>query len=373
MKIGFDAKRLFENNTGLGNYSRTLVQNLATCHPENEYQLFAPRSVQNLDTAQFLKTPFQPFFSQHPSKNWWRTAAITKDLQRENVQIYHGLSHELPLGIQKTGIKSVVTVHDIIFKRFPNQFPLFQRLLYDFKWRHACMHADSIIAISEHTKRDIVEYYNISPEKIKVIYQACDTRFLVKQSAEKKQEIRKKYNLPSEYLLYVGSVIERKNVLNLVKSLYFLPKDVQIPLVIIGHGKAYLQAIKKYIAENNIENRVLWRSDVSNVDLPAIYQSAAVFIYPSLYEGFGIPLIEAAYSKVPIVTSRFSSLPEAAGEFCAYANVHFPQSIAENVDNLLKNTSYQQSNVNNSYRYAQRFRGEVVTDALIQLYNELII
>jgi glycosyltransferase involved in cell wall biosynthesis len=371
MKIGFDAKRLFENHTGLGNYSRTLVQNLATHYPENQYELFAPRAVQHIDTAPFFQSPFQPHFSQHLSKNWWRTSAMTHDLRRENIQIYHGLSHELPLGIQKTGIKSVVTIHDIIFKRFPNQFPLFQRLLYDFKWKYACENADAIVAISEHTKQDIIEYYNISPQKIHVIYQACDERFLARCSADKLQEIRKKYNLPSEYLLYVGSVIERKNVLNLVKSLHFLPKDVQIPLVIVGSGKQYMREIQQYIAENAVEKRVFWRKNISNEDLPAIYQGAAVFIYPSLYEGFGIPLIEAACSKVPIVTNRASSLPEAAGEFAAYSNVHFPQSIAETVEKLLKNTKYQQLNVENSYNYVQRFRGEIVTNELMNLYKSL--
>jgi glycosyltransferase involved in cell wall biosynthesis len=373
IKIGFDAKRLFENHTGLGNYSRTLVQNLATYHPKNQYELFAPRAVQNFDTAPFFQSPFRPHFSQHFSKNWWRTSAITNDLQRENIQIYHGLSHELPLGIQKTDIKSVVTIHDIIFKRFPNQFPLFQRLLYDFKWKYACQNADAIIAISEHTKRDIIEYYHIPPEKIHVIYQACDERFLQPCASDNLQEIRKKYNLPSEYLLYVGSVIERKNVLNLVKSLLFLPKDVQIPLVIVGNGKRYMQEIKQYIAENALENRVFWRNNVSNEDLPAIYQGAAVFIYPSLYEGFGIPLIEAAFSKVPIVTSKFSSLPEAAGAFCEYPDVFSPKSMAESVEKLLKNMSYQQLNVENSYHYAQRFTGYKVTNELINLYGQLII
>ena len=188
MKIGYDAKRAFLNNTGLGNYSRWLIGNLAKHYPENEYFLYTPK-VKDTNRLGFLHnsasiktvTPRNSLFT-----SWWRTKSIVADLQRDGINLYHGLSHELPVGIKKSGIKTVVTIHDLIFMHYPNQFGWVSRRIYAIKVKYACRIADKIIAISQKTKDDLVKYLDINAAKIEVIDQGIDPAFSIKQSIEKK-------------------------------------------------------------------------------------------------------------------------------------------------------------------------------------------
>src|SRR5581483_8496685 len=173
MRIGYDAKRAFLNRTGLGNYSRWLIQSLALYHPQNHYYLYTPKLKpgNNIDFPSVVRTilPKSKLFT-----SWWRSSGIVQDLLRDKIDLYHGLSHELPAGIGKTGIKSVVTVHDLIFMRFPQYFSWINRVIYGAKLKYACQAADKIIAISDRTKQDIIELIGISPDKIEVVYQGCD-------------------------------------------------------------------------------------------------------------------------------------------------------------------------------------------------------
>ena len=143
LRLGFDAKRLFNNFTGLGNYSRTLVRNLATYYPHNTYFLYTPKVTKNEETQFFINSPL--FNLQLPSGRmgaYWRSYGVRKDLQKHKVQLYHGLSHEIPFGLEKLGIPGVVTIHDLVFKHHPEYYPWTDRLIYDQKFRYACRHAD---------------------------------------------------------------------------------------------------------------------------------------------------------------------------------------------------------------------------------------
>ncbi|MEL6944605.1 MAG: glycosyltransferase family 1 protein, partial [Bacteroidota bacterium] len=236
LNIAFDAKRLYNNFTGLGNYSRTLVQNLARHFPEHHYHLYTPKIKKNSETLPFLEHPqLQTQLPNTAFKSFWRTFNIKKDLLKANIDIYHGLSHEIPVGIHKTGIKSVVSIHDLVIKRYPNYFPWLDRQIYDWKFRYACEHADAIVAISESTKQDIIEFYDIPAEKIQVIYQTCHERFQQILPNEHLQQIAQKYQLPSHFYLYVGSIIPRKNLDKIIDALALLPKDLQLPMVVIGN------------------------------------------------------------------------------------------------------------------------------------------
>lgn len=368
-RIGYDAKRLFNNFTGLGNYSRTLLQDLAIYQPDNEYFLYTPKLTSNSETQHFLKSPMYTVHTpRHPFAAYWRTWGIKRDLKRHDIDIFHGLSHEIPLGLPLTGIKSVVTMHDLIYKRHPELYPWLDRHLYDYKYRYACEQADCIVAISESTKRDIVEFYGIAPDKIKVIYQSCHERFARDRSQKTIDHVLKKYALPSEYLFYVGSVIPRKNLLNIVKAMRLLPPALQLPLVVVGEGQAYYDTVKDYIRAHGLTQRVHFiRPDF--VDLPALYQQADIFLYPSFYEGFGIPILEAMLSEAPVITSNVSSLPEAAGPDSALVDPHSPEAIAEAIERILTDTVYRQNMVRKGFEYARRFNGEDLTQQLMGVYE----
>jgi glycosyltransferase involved in cell wall biosynthesis len=371
-KIGFDAKRLFNNYTGLGNYSRTLVKNLATYYPEHSYFLFSPSLKDNEETHNFLNSPFYNVCSpKHGPKAYWRSIGVKKALKKYQIQLYHGLSHEIPLGIQKTGIKSVVTIHDLVFKKYPELYQPIDRRIYDLKFSYACKHADKIIAISESTKQDIIKYYETPPEKIEVIYQSCHERFMQEKSEKILDQISQKYQLPQNFLFYVGSIIERKNLLGIVKAIQQLPSDLKLPLVVVGKGMAYKSVVQKYIVKNGMEKWVKF-VEVDPEDLPAFYQKASIFIYPSIYEGFGIPVLEALFSQTPVITSNVSSLPEAGGPHSCLIDPNKPEEIAHGIQTILTDEDLRKKMIQKSFEYAQMFQGDKLTAQLLNLYQKVI-
>ena len=235
--IGMDAKRIVNNRTGLGNYGRTLVRDLVESAQDFSFALYAPtlgaedlRNQLPEDDRCRLVTPGRTW--PMVGKWWWRQRGLVDDLRRDGVALYHGLTGELPFGLQKAGIKSVVTIHDLIFMRHPEYYHLWDVAIYEWKFRHACREADKIIAISECTKRDIMELGGVEESKIEVIYQSFAQRYHGSVKQEVVEKVRKKYALPKRYILNVGSVEERKNVLLAVKALAYIPKDVQ--LIIVG-------------------------------------------------------------------------------------------------------------------------------------------
>ena len=372
LQIGFDAKRLFNNYTGLGNYSRTLVQNLASLYPEATYHLYSPKIPQNPETQHFFdKACYQIHSSRQKPSAYWRSFSIKKDLKTHGIQLYHGLSHEIPFGIGQTGIKSIVTIHDLVFKYYPAQYAFIDRTIYDYKFRYACTHADKVIAISEQTKSDIINYYGIDAEKIEVIYQTCDERYLVQKDENTLARIRRKYNLPEEYILSVGSIIERKNLLGVVRALRQLPSNLSPPLVVVGKGMAYKKKVQEFLIAKKMEQRVSF-VDIDNEDLPAVYQMAALFIYPSFYEGFGIPVLESIFSKTPVITSNRSSLPEAGGPHSYLVDPNSDEQIAQAIQDVLENEDLRKKMIQKSFEYAQQFMGGKLSTQLLNLYQKVI-
>ncbi|MGD9994186.1 MAG: glycosyltransferase family 4 protein [Salinivirgaceae bacterium] len=372
MKLGFDAKRLFNNFTGLGNYSRTLVSGINQVAPEHELYLFTPKKKYHNDSREFFKEPYQAVTPKTRFKAYWRSVSSVRKIKQLKLDIFHGLSHELPLGIKKTGVKSVVTIHDLIYKTYPNDFSLFDRLIYDFKFTYACKNADKIIAVSQSTKNDIVKYYGTPESKIEVIYQSCHQQFKQTLSTDEISNILLPYQLPNQFMLFVGSIIERKNLLNLIKAIELLPETIKLPLVVVGKGNSYLKKVNAYIKEKKLEDRIVFAPQVRYKDLPALYQKASVFIYPSVYEGFGIPVIEALWSKTPVITSNCSSMPEAAGDGAFLCNPKEPASIAEGIAKIIGDKNYAQELIEKGSMHIKRFENDVVTKQVLSLYQSLL-
>lgn len=371
-RIGFDAKRLFNNFTGLGNYSRTLVRNLVYYYPDLAYFLYTPTIQRNEDTKLFLTSP--AYFVQTPNKlekPGWRSYRIRQQLKKHKIDLFHGLSNEIPFGLDRLPIQKVVSIHDLIYKHYPKHYPAFDRKVYDFKTQYACQHSDVVIAISESTKADLINYYQVPEHKIQVIYQTCAEDFFQDKSAALIEKVSKKYKLPQDYMLYVGSITERKNLLSILQAMKLLPREMELPFVIVGNGKEYLTEVKTYIEQENLSKYIHFINP-DNEDLPFIYQKANIFIYPSFYEGFGIPIIEALFSRTPVITSNCSSMPEAAGPDSILINPKDPGEISHAIDIVLTDSALQQKMIKKGFAYAQRFHPEPLTKELMDLYKRIL-
>lgn len=382
MNIGFDAKRAFHNGTGLGHYSRTLLHSLGEYHPQHEYYLFNPKPSDTFSVKGDHLHEIQPAsFIDKLFRSAWRSSWVKKDLQRLKIDLYHGLSHEIPLGIQHTGIRSVVTIHDLIHERYPEQYNPVDVRIYRKKFSYACKHADRVIAISEQTKKDIIEFYKTPEEKITVCYQSCNPAFGNTVSETEKERTRTKYKLPEKFFLSVGSVIERKNLLNCCKAVFLLRNELQVPLVVIGNGGKYKQQVKDYIKQNKLEDRIIFLSEdavakqdpdfKTAADFPAIYQSATAMMYPSTFEGFGIPVLEALWSRLPVITSNLSCLPEAGGPGAYYVDPYQAEEIAAGMKLIYSDATAVASMKEKGWQYAQGFTPQRCAAAVMNVYESL--
>ncbi|MFD1255811.1 glycosyltransferase family 4 protein [Mucilaginibacter terrae] len=372
MIIGYDAKRAFLNNTGLGNYSRWLIKAMATFYPAEHYRLYTPKTKDNQHLILLSKLSHTQTITPYSKMllSWWRTKGMVKNLQKDGVELYHGLSHELPLGIKQSGVKSVLTVHDLIFMRYPQYYGWINRMIYTTKLKYACKAADKIIAISQKTKDDLVELLQVDSHKIEVIYQGCDKAFTLYQSDAQRASIKKKYKLPKRFLLSVGTIEERKNLLLLVKSLLYTKSS--IPLFIIGKPAKYLEQVKEFIIANKLTDRITFLHNVSFVELASFYQLATIFVYPSRYEGFGIPVLEALNSGVPVIAATGSCLEEAGGPDSLYVNPNDEQDLAKKINKIWNTPALRQQMIDKGFEYAHNFDDEKLAAQLMQLYQNTL-
>jgi glycosyltransferase involved in cell wall biosynthesis len=371
MQIAFDAKRAFLNNSGLGNYARTLIRSLREYYPQNEYTLFSPKlsdssfAEQVAADPQFrVRTP--ETFIDKKLRSRWRSYGITAMLKEQHVDVYHGLSNELPFNISDFKGKKIVTIHDLIFVKHPELYPYLDRKIYNKKFRHACDAADVVVAISEETKKHIEEHYFIPDNKIKVIYQSCDPIYYQTLQPQVIEAVSQRHQLPAEYLLYVGTIEERKNLLTIVKAL----KEIKdIPLVVVGNKKSYFDKVKAYIDAGGLSKRVLFLDKVGHDELPVIYSKASVFIFPSFFEGFGIPIIEALTSKIPVITTKGGCFPEAGGPDSFYVDPLDEKQMAEMIRTLLASTELRKEMAEKGFAYAMKFHPEKIAAQMMSLYQ----
>lgn len=366
LTVGFDAKRIVRNGTGLGSYGRTLVNDLIRQGDDDiALHLYVPDKGRDdlrhqiLDGATFC----------YPTANCqlltaiWRTHGIVKDLQKDGIQVYHGLSGELPIGLKKAGIKGVVTIHDLIFMRHPEYYHWIDTKIYEWKFRQTVKEADRIIAISERTKQDIMELGHISDERIRVIYQSCSPRFSEAVDPSRVATVRQRYLLPDRFILNVGTIERRKNLRLAVDALPLLPPDLH--LVAVGRQTAYAKELPQ-------SDRIHLLSGVPDDDLAVIYHLAEAFVYPSRYEGFGIPIIEAIAAGLPVVACTGSCLEEAGGPACLYVDPDDVEGMADALQKVLKGADGRDDRIRQSQEYIQRFRGLDVAAQVLELYKELV-
>ena len=369
MIIGIDAKRIVRNGTGLGSYGRTLVNDLIRLGDSDlELRLYAPDEGHDALRGQIIGDGNVLFCypKGKPSglrKAWWRMHGVVSDLKRDHVGIYHGLSGELPVGLHKAGIRGIVTIHDLIFMRHPEYYHRIDTKIYEWKFRQTLREADSIIAISERTRQDILELGGEQyDDRIKVIYQSFAPRFSTAVRPEKKEEVRQRYKLPQCYVLNVGTMERRKNLLLAAEAIDLLPQDIH--LVAVGRQTAYVRELPH-------NDRIHLLSGVPDDDLAAIYALAEAFVYPSRYEGFGIPIIEAIAAGLPVVACTGSGFEEAGGPDSLYVGPDNVIDMAEALKMSLRGARNRDERIRRSQQYIRKFCGNDVAGQVAALYKTL--
>lgn len=376
LHIGYDAKRAYFNHTGLGNYSRNLLWALAQYYPQHHYHLYSPKAP-SADTEAWLQ---QPPFVAHSPGGWidrmfpalWRSFMMGSQIAGDGIQLFHGLSNELPMDILESKVRSVVTIHDLIFLDHPELYPAIDRQIYRTKSSMACERASHIMAISEQTKQSIIKHFGTRESKISVVYQSCHPAFLQVPTTDHLAEVKQRCHLPERYLLYVGSMAERKQTLPLVQA-FSKVNDYALKLVIVGDGGSYKQQVLDYVAADQLTDRVIFLSQVPTTDLVAIYRQALALVYPSLMEGFGIPIIEAMHSGVPVVTTAGGCFEEAGGNAARYVPAGDVDALGLAMKEVAQSLEIRKEMIAKGHAHAQQFTPRAFADGVMEVYRKALL
>lgn len=285
------------------------------------------------------------------------------------LDVFHGLSSEIPVKKDKK-TRYVVTIHDLIFLRFPHLYHPLDVQIYKYKAKFACEKADKVIAVSQQTADDIIRFLGISEKKIEVVYQGCHQNFKKEVTKEEMEKVARKYQLPPAYMLTVGTIEKRKNIGLILDFLKNNP-DFDLPLVVVGKPTPYLNELLAYAEASGIEERVMFLHQVTFEDLPAVYAGAYVFIYPSIFEGFGIPIIEAQESGVPVITSMGTCFEEVGGRSVLYNDPHDIEHLKSNLD-ALQCKDFRENLIRVGKENTRRFQPKSISEKLIDVYTGLV-
>lgn len=378
MKIGFDGKRAVRNSTGLGNYSRLVISTLAKYRPDSEYIVYSPSDDVHKRITEApnvkLELPDRNFYRHYGSL--WRTGVgggLTKQAERDGVILFHGLSNELPLNMAKSDIPSVVTVHDLIYLRRPEMYKPIDRKIYNYKYGRSARNATRVIAISECTRRDLIELQGVSPDKIDVIYQGCDPIFRRDVSAEEIAGVKSRIKLTKPYIIGVGTIERRKNQLLTLRALAGLNKDLSdVELVLVGRQTGYADEIRREADRLGLSDRLRFISGADFKDFPALYAGALVSSYPSRYEGYGLPVVESLAVGTPVVVASGSCLEEAGGPATPVVNPDDAEELACRLESLIKDDEVREKTIKAGKAHAWAYDDKRFADEIFKTYEKAL-
>ena len=341
MAIYIDVSSAVHAKAGIGRYAGSLAAALIARDP-GRFALFYNRTRDSLPPEGLESTPARTVQAGYKP---WRMAVWMGQLARigfnnlvPGAELFHATEHLLP---PLRGVPTVLTVHDMIFKLFPQHQKRLNYWYLNATMPLYCRRADAIITVSESSKRDMVAEYGLEPDRVNVIYEAAAPEF-VPAAPQAMDEVRRRYGLPERYLIHVGTIEPRKNLTRLVKALERLRKDgLTIPLVVVG-GKGWLyDEFFRRLEQSEVRDSVTFPGYVPSADLPAIYSAACVAAVPSVYDGFGLPVLEAIACGTPVVSSRASSLPEMGGEAARYFDPYDVEAMADAIGDVWRDGQLQ--------------------------------
>ena len=374
MAIYLDISAAVHGRAGLGRYAESLAQTLLAREP-GRFALFYNRTPSTHLPPGLNEVPIRTVRAGYKP---WRMAVwlgqwahLGFDRLLPGAELFHATEHLL-MPLRHT--PSVLTIHDLVFRLFPHYHKPLNYAFLNLAMPLFIRRADHLIAVSHSTRQDLVRLYDVDPDKITVIYEAADPRFRP-QPIEEIRHVQRKYSLPERFILSLGTLEPRKNYQRLVEALALLrqkPETEGWQLVIAGEKGWLYGPFFRRLEELGLEHEVILLGHVPNEDLPALYSAATLFVFPSLYEGFGLPPLEAMACGTPVVCSRASSLPEVGGRAARYVNPTSTEEIAQAIHEVLVDEVLQEEMRERGVEQAKRFSWERAAQETMALYHFLM-
>lgn len=355
MRIAIDTQTTLGQSSGFGSYVTNLVKALKKFYPDNEYNLICPSKTQDLSTIKrFI----------------WDQFTFPNLAKKEKVDILHQPCFSAPIFYSG---KKIVTVHDIIPLIFPHILPFASRMYFSKWMTYSYRHADSIICDSKSTKKDIIKYLKIRPEKIKVIYLAVSDNFKPAKSKKHINHIKNLYKTGDKYFIHIGTMEPRKNLDFLIKAYFKAVKSgVKENLVIVGKKGYNYQKLYELVDKLNLQNRVIFTGYAEDKDIPALYSGATALTFPSIYEGFGFPPLEAMACGTPVIASNASSIPEVVGSAGILLSPKNENLWVKNMIKLANSPDLAQRLKRLGLEQAKKFSWEKTARETIEIYKRII-
>ena len=366
MRVAIDTRKI--HDFGIGTYIRNLLRQLARIDRNTEYILLCREP--DLGIAAQLGPNFRGVVEPSPNYSLREQIHIPWLLRRERPDVYHAPHYVLPPAVR---CRSVVTIHDCIHLMFPQYLP--NRAAYAYArasmWA-AARRSDRILTVSEASKRDILHFFNVKPEKIVVVYNAIDEHFSATPSEEQVARIRERYQLDHKFVLYVGNIKPHKNLVRLIEAFSQLRRTHDdLKLLIIGDEISKLPALRRAVHRNKLHKFVRFLGYLKDDTLTVLYRLASVFVFPSLYEGFGLPPLEAMASGTPVVTSNVSSLPEVTGDAAVLVDPYDVDSISDGMRRILDDPRLAEELRIKGLKRAREFSWERSVEKTQRVYREV--
>jgi glycosyltransferase involved in cell wall biosynthesis len=367
VRIGIDARKL--HDFGIGTYIRNLLRQLARLDRHTEFVVLTRPA--DCETVGSLGENFRAVPETAANYSVAEQIRIPFALRREGVTLFHAPHYVLPPLVT---CRSVVTIHDCIHLMFPQYLPSRLALTYArTSITLASRRATRVLTVSESSKRDILRFVDVPAEKIDVIYNAYDERFGVEPREEDVIRVRERYQLHDEFVLYAGNVKPHKNLERLIQAFDLVRKRglEHLKLVLIGDEISRYAALRRAVHSHQLHKYVRFLGYLPEETLAVMYRLAGVFVFPSLYEGFGLPPLEAMASGTPVVTSNVSSLPEVAGDAAVLVDPYRPEAIADGIERVLCDETLRRDLRAKGLARAQQFSWETSVSRVREIYGEV--
>jgi len=371
MRIAIDIRKI--NQFGIGTYIWNLIRNLGAVDTSNDYRLIgSDRNFQELG-------PLPPNFKQLPQPEedalWRDHFVVPMALRKHKVDIFHVTHHESPIAVPA---RLVVTIHDCVHILFPQEnlsrFRKYQRYL---RTKRVVNRADKVIAVSDSTKDDLINIFNVTPSKISVIHNALDDRFTLTTAAEDPAQVLERYQLKDPFILYSGRIRPHKNLHRLIEAFAVLKNELgntgplrNLKLIIIGDELSQHQYLRLTVIRSGVQQDVRFFGFVPYPVLRVFYQSAAMFAFPSLYEGFGLPPLEAMANRTAVLASNTSSLPEVLEDAALLVNPENVFEIARGMKTILMDEAVRQRLIEKGIRQVTKFSWQTAAKRVVETYEQ---